>query len=339
MRFSLNKDYCLWVVPPNDGKVRKFRFTLKRMAMALLLGVAFGAALTFVLGDYARLQLVRIENYFYLRKLTSERNDLIDRTQLLSAQLKDLKEAKDKAVNYQQDVKDRLQQLARLVESATALGVFEKPSKDKKNKESDAVGGAEVECRAGSCSGFFSGLLSNSTESSLTENSGNELLKLNTTEVSDVDGAVVALLEKLIEALKVIPFGLPAKGDVSSYFGVRYSPFEHGLRMHEGIDFSMPHGSKIYAAGYGTVVDVGWNGAYGQMVDIRHNGRIVSRYAHMSKILVKKGDKISRGQVIGLVGSTGRSTGPHLHFEVLVDGRQKNPARFLQLAKELQKLM
>lgn len=331
MKISLNKDYCLWVVPPNEGKVRKYRFTLRKILAALMLGVMCGGGLVYVMGDYARLQIVRLDNYFTLRKLTSERNELMNTTKGLKAQVKDLQAVKGKASNYQEDVRQRLEQIASLVESATALGVFERSGKAKNPtaKTKEGIGGAEVECRGGSCAGLMD-LDPNESKQDYLSLSGEDFTP---------DEELIVMLDKLTEALRVIPFGLPAKGSVSSPYGVRYSPFEHGLRMHEGIDFSAPIGTKIFASAYGTVQRVERNGAYGLMIDIKHNGRITTRYAHLSKALVKVGDRIARGQVIGLTGSSGRSTGPHLHFEVLVDGRQKNPARFLALAKDLQAVL
>jgi murein DD-endopeptidase MepM/ murein hydrolase activator NlpD len=97
--------------------------------------------------------------------------------------------------------------------------------------------------------------------------------------------------------------------------------------MHTGTDFAAPRGTPIYAAGNGTVVQVGRNGGYGKYVRIRHNGTFQTAYAHLSGYARKtrRGVRVKQGQIIGYVGSTGRSTGPHLHYEVLRNGRQINP--------------
>ncbi|MBX7143221.1 MAG: M23 family metallopeptidase [Oligoflexia bacterium] len=319
----LNKDYCLWIVPPNEGKVRKYRLTLRRVIAAFVAAMMLGGVFVYMLGDYARLQISRVETYFSLRKLTSERNNLLERTQSLRAQVQDLQHTTNKAANYEADIKLRLEQLAGLVESATSLGVFDKRGAVKPDKK-EGVGGAEIDCKGSSCDGLPSA--DSGDDSPMASWSG---------QTPANDPELVALLDKLIEAIKVIPFGLPAVGDVSSFFGVRVSPFEHSLRMHEGIDFSLPYGAKVFSSAFGEVAEVGWNSTYGLRVDVRHNNRIITRYAHLSKALVRPGQKIARGDVIGLAGSTGRSTGPHLHFEVLVDRQPKNPARFLELAKKL----
>lgn len=116
---------------------------------------------------------------------------------------------------------------------------------------------------------------------------------------------------------------------ITSGFGMRLHPVMGYSKMHKGIDFGAPTGTPIFAAGSGTVVEVGKKGAYGNYIRIRHNGQYQTAYAHMSKFAkgISKGDKVKQGDVIGYVGATGRVTGPHLHYEILVDGAQVNPAK------------
>jgi murein DD-endopeptidase MepM/ murein hydrolase activator NlpD len=117
----------------------------------------------------------------------------------------------------------------------------------------------------------------------------------------------------------------PVAGRVTSRFGVRYHPILHFARMHSGIDFGAAWGSPIVAAADGQVVAAGWAGGYGRQVRIAHDGGIVSSYSHMSSLATAPGQPVRQGQVIGYVGSTGLSTGPHLHFEVKVNGRAVDP--------------
>jgi murein DD-endopeptidase MepM/ murein hydrolase activator NlpD len=116
---------------------------------------------------------------------------------------------------------------------------------------------------------------------------------------------------------------------ITSGFGMRMHPVLGFSKMHKGVDFGAPTGTPIFAAGSGTVVEVGKKGAYGNYVRIRHNGEYQTAYAHMSKFAkgIKKGDKVKQGDVIGYVGATGRVTGPHLHYEVLINGEQANPGK------------
>lgn len=123
---------------------------------------------------------------------------------------------------------------------------------------------------------------------------------------------------------------------ISSGFGRRKHPILGYTRMHKGLDFAASSGTPIRAAGDGVVEKAGWFGGYGKYVRIRHNGTYSTAYGHMSRLRVKPGQRIKQGQVIGNVGSTGRSTGPHLHYEVLVKGKQVNPIKVtLPIAKEL----
>jgi len=112
---------------------------------------------------------------------------------------------------------------------------------------------------------------------------------------------------------------------LTSGFGKRRHPVLGYTKMHRGVDFGAPSGTPIYAAGDGTVEVAGRNGGYGNYIRIRHNGTYKTAYAHLSRIKVKNGSRVRQGQVIGLVGSTGRSTGPHLHYEVLQNNKQTNP--------------
>lgn len=119
-------------------------------------------------------------------------------------------------------------------------------------------------------------------------------------------------------------------GWYSSNFGYRIDPFTGQQSMHEGIDFPADVGTTVVAAASGKVIYAEWHPAYGKMIEVDHGNGLVSRYAHTSSMLVKEGDLVVRGQRIATVGSTGRSTGPHLHFEVRLNGVPQNPARFLQ---------
>jgi len=118
---------------------------------------------------------------------------------------------------------------------------------------------------------------------------------------------------------------LPVKGRVTSGFGSRFHPILGYVRMHAGLDLAAAYGSPIVAAADGRVVSAGWSGGYGNLVRIAHAGGIQTMYGHMSRIVAASGTMVRQGQLIGYVGSTGLSTGPHLHYEVLKGGRPVNP--------------
>jgi murein DD-endopeptidase MepM/ murein hydrolase activator NlpD len=116
--------------------------------------------------------------------------------------------------------------------------------------------------------------------------------------------------------------GMPARGKITSRFGSRWG------RMHQGIDIAAPTGQNIYAAKGGKVVFSGWRGNYGKLVIIDHGDGLSTYYGHNSRNLVSKGDRVDKGEVIAKVGSTGRSTGPHVHFEVRINGQPVNPLKW-----------
>jgi murein DD-endopeptidase MepM/ murein hydrolase activator NlpD len=137
------------------------------------------------------------------------------------------------------------------------------------------------------------------------------------------------------EAIRKSLLRTPVDGArVTSGFGMRMHPVLGFSKLHKGIDFGAPTGTPIFAAGSGTIVEMGKKGAYGNYVRIRHTGEYQTAYAHMSKFAkgLKKGDKVKQGEVIGYVGATGRVTGPHLHYEILVAGAQVNPGKVKTVA-------
>ncbi len=136
------------------------------------------------------------------------------------------------------------------------------------------------------------------------------------------------LFEKRLAAL-MVPNSRPVEGLVGSGFGFRSDPFTGHAALHTGLDFPADTGTNIQASAGGVVQQVAQHPQYGLMVEIDHGRGLVTRYAHTSKVLVKTGDLVKRGQLIAQVGTSGRSTGPHLHFEVLVEGVPQDPSKFL----------
>lgn len=136
------------------------------------------------------------------------------------------------------------------------------------------------------------------------------------------------LLESRLQAL-LVPSSPPVNVNVGSGFGFRPDPFTGRPSLHTGLDFPAEVGTPVYAAAGGIVTLREWHAAYGNTVEIDHGNGLVTRYAHNSAFEVERGALVKRGQMIARVGNTGRSTGPHLHFEVLVDGSPQDPARFL----------
>jgi len=144
-------------------------------------------------------------------------------------------------------------------------------------------------------------------------------------------GASLARMSALDESMTRLPQVLPASFDyISSGFGYRADPFTHGGAFHPGLDFRGPMGAPIYAAAKGFVSFAGPRAGYGKCIEVTHGNGLVTRYAHMSGFRARLGQPVAAGQLIGAIGSTGRSTGPHLHFEVRINDRPVNPRPFLE---------
>jgi murein DD-endopeptidase MepM/ murein hydrolase activator NlpD len=143
--------------------------------------------------------------------------------------------------------------------------------------------------------------------------------------------------DQLANTLLTVPLRKPVAGEIdeTSPFGIRMDPFVHEAAMHTGIDFRGDIGEPIHATAAGTVSIAGWEGGYGKLVEIDHGNRLATRYGHLSEIDVAVGDKVRVGQVIGLLGTTGRSTGPHVHYETRIDGEAVNPQKFLDAGDKL----
>lgn len=165
----------------------------------------------------------------------------------------------------------------------------------------------------------------------LTANAGafeKQLYRINTTR---------AEMDRLSRTLAQVPYRKPVVGEVefTSGFGVRSDPFLGRPAMHTGLDFRAATGDPARVTANGKVVSAGWSGGYGRMVEVDHGNGLSTRYGHLSEINVKVGETVKIGQVIGLVGSTGRSTGPHLHYETRIDGEAVDPQKFLRAGVRL----
>ena len=155
-------------------------------------------------------------------------------------------------------------------------------------------------------------------------------LETELVKIDDLLGSVDNAASQRKLAHMLFPSRVPVDAERrSSSYGDRYDPFTKRRAFHSGLDFSAPTGTRIVASAGGVVTQAGYQGEYGNKVEIDHGNGLVSRYAHASKLFVKKGDVVNPGQKIAAVGSTGRSTGPHLHFEILENDKFVNPSHYL----------
>ena len=139
-------------------------------------------------------------------------------------------------------------------------------------------------------------------------------------------------VDNYLKTIRSIPLGRPVSGRISSAFGKRTDPVNKKKAIHEGVDIKGKRGDRILATASGKVIKAMKNGGYGNYVEIDHGNGYITAYGHMQNYLVKKGERVEQGQVIGQVGSTGRSTGPHLHYEIQLDKKPINPGKFMKVA-------
>lgn len=167
-----------------------------------------------------------------------------------------------------------------------------------------------------------------------TPNSGGPFIELH----PGLKGELVDKADAYLEIIRTLPLGRPVQGQITSRFGPRRDPVNNRRGFHEGIDFRGQQGDKIHATAGGVVISAGRNGSYGNQLVIDHGNGYTTSFSHLKKFTVKEGEHVSRGQFIGVVGNTGRSTGPHLHYEILHQGEPVNPLKFLQVAKLIEPL-
>lgn len=256
--------------------------------------------------------------FFYLNSLYKERS-------VLSKYKTENLKLKDKIAGYETqliDINEKLAGVTELENKIKSLASYGAPAAASKQL---AVGGKEVDVLQDLSKvserkdkRFFEQL--NTTLTSL----GKEIEKksVSLSELAD-------FLEEQKLMLSSTPSVWPVKGWISSGFGYRISPFTGRRVFHEGLDIATKYNTPVHATAKGIVVFAGRKAGYGKMVIIDHGYGYVTKYGHNNKLLVKAGDKVKKGDVISLVGSTGRSTGPHVHYEVLVNGIPVNPLKFI----------
>lgn len=176
-----------------------------------------------------------------------------------------------------------------------------------------------------------------------TSATGGPFVPLSPTAFQDrVERAERALQRfgRLRRSAAALPLGGPVrKRRMTSRYGPRIDPFLKRPAMHTGIDFRGTSKTPVYATAKGQVKSAGRNGGYGRMIEIDHGNGLTTRYAHLSKLFVKTGQRVKKGQIIGRIGSTGRSTGPHLHYETRINGNAVNPVRYLKAGKKIAHLL
>ena len=374
MRIFRRPSFTLWLVP-TDGQIRRVRFSLgKLVAVAIICGGTLGGAM-FLVGDYARIQLLRAKSYISLRLAERERQHLETANQVLQDRLRDFQEQHVEVLTVQKDIKAQLEGLRAIVRASESMGIIAPPAKAKPRIASTGpAGNSAVAAKAASNSAATakkdSGTTAVVSESAAKDHPGlggaesdrspmysayssspkakplgsasqlPGVFKKNTAGDSG-EGMLPILKEarELIQRLHKAPLYLPSASEVLSGFGYRESPFGDGVKFHEGLDFCLPYKSDVVSAGAGVVSEVKNHPTYGLMIDIDHDTGVTTRYAHLHSAFVKVGQSVIAGDRIGLSGSSGRSTGPHLHYEVRVRDVPIDPRRVFALSLKLAQVL
>ena len=294
---------------------------------------------------------------FVTYRLVSERDALIAANQQLQQEVDALRAKAVPTGNaFEASVRAQLEELQGIIAAATELDLGEDgptvARKDKKGKQkeelastlksaegrkakasnSPSMGGREIDCEDRECSGVI-------RKRNIALEVGPSFYEPSDSTIespySPTETDLLRRLATLSQGLRALPIGYPVEGDVTSHYGYRLSPFSRRASFHEGMDLSLDTGGDVVVTGDGIVSDVKYDRAYGWVIDVDHSPSVTTRYAHLSKTLVKVGQRVRRGDRLALSGSTGRSTGPHLHYEVRVNGRARNPKQFALLAGRL----
>ena len=325
---SRNNEFCIWLVQSGSAEVRKLRFTFRTgliVLASLLLIVGFTG---FVMSDYSRVQLSRLTQAYKHAALGARHVRLKRKTEVLLEDVSRLQGSNTTLEASHRSVEARVKELLSLLQGIGDLGVL--PSNGKEALNSIEIGGAEEEHYGHAHSDEGIGGLESEHHLDFAEDETSPS-RANAAARVNRSTNLVEALDDTINLLRNVPIGLPGNGHINSLYGPRRSPFTKRMAMHRGVDMALPMGSYIHSTADGVVESVKRSPAYGLVVDIRHSPGVITRYAHLSRILVTEGEKICRGEYVGLVGSTGRSTGPHLHYEIRVKDKAIDPKPLMLL--------
>lgn len=306
----MQKDaYTIVVFPGSTGSPKRIQLSKKTAKVALItllfLSLSFGGAGIYFINQYLNYQEGQVE----LSEL--KRQEKIQKTQI------------DKFSKQVRSFETEMSRLESFEKKLRIITSFENSPKN--NQGHLGVGGPY-----GLSSHSFTTSLEKETESMLDRLSGDlgiltNQIKMRQFSFQELD----EYLKNQKSLLASTPSIWPTRGWVTSGFGYRKSPFTGLPEKHEGLDIAARLGSEVRATADGKVILAGRENGYGNMVEIDHGYGVLTRYGHNSKNLVQVGDKVKRGQVIALIGSTGRSTGPHVHYEVMVNGIPVSPRNYI----------
>ena len=301
-----DKTFTLIVVPDHSSQVKRYRIHKRYLVQ---LGVV--ALVLFSLATAATV------HYFSVARDAGENRGLREENLALKGQLKSIRERID-------HIGTTLDRVERFDQKLRAITLLSDPQRNLAMGPTETEPGTAV---PSSGDNQFTRLTTSENPRALS--SRLDKLSAEATRQEQSLQELQAYFQDQKSLLASTPSTWPVRGWVTSDFGQRLDPYTADRVMHAGLDIAGPHGKEVAAPSDGTVVFAGLEGGYGNVLVIDHGYGIKTRYGHLASIKVKPGDKLKRGQIIAAIGNTGRSTGPHLHYEVRVNGLQQNPRKFI----------
>lgn len=300
------------IITSDSGKTRRIPVYKRRFILAgffiflILAGLIFSSSLT--IGLFGT-------NRSYSKQIANLKEHLQNSTQLLA--------------KHQESAEQLKQQMAIEIASLQMAKARQAATFSEEKEELLATAVTELNDRTNNIKEIIDNLGIKVTKSSHAKrDSGGPFIALKEKE----HDKLLFKADKYLETIRYTPLGRPVTGLISSGFGTRLDPMNGEGAHHTGIDFRGKRGENVFATGAGVVIQANRNGNYGNFVMIDHGNGYTSSFAHLERFLVKKGDRVERGQVIGKIGSSGRATGAHLHYEVCLKKTPINPARLMKIS-------
>lgn len=305
-RLLTKKSYTLVVVPDHAAPVRRYRL---QKSFVYQVGGGLGALVALFLGASV--------HYFQVARDASENRILREENLTLKSQLKSIRER----IDHIGSTLDRVERFDQKLRTMTLLSDPQRnlamgPTSAEPNSLTPPLTDSEFTQKA-------------ATDNPKVISSRLDKLTVEATRQEQSLQELQAYFQDQKSLLASTPSIWPARGWVTSDFGSRMDPYTAERVMHAGLDIAAPHGKEVMSPSDGTIIFAGLEGGYGNVVVIDHGYGIKTRFGHLAKIDVKAGEHVKRGQVVAEVGNTGRSTGPHLHYEIRVNGIPQNPRKFI----------
>ncbi|TWI68927.1 peptidase M23-like protein [Desulfobotulus alkaliphilus] len=307
---GMNQKITFYIMSHSGTKIRELTFYKGMVYGFFLLLLSFFAAFSWVFFDYSRLLSRASEVSFLESELALNEEQLLMQRDQIQLFAKELNLLKNRILTLS-EFEQKIRTIANMEAREENDGIF-------------GLGGTPVE-------DLDMRLDLSENHASLIREMHDRVVYLDRDSLGRIDGfeALLESLEDQRNLLAVTPAIRPADGWVTSRFGYRTSPFTGRREFHSGLDIANRIGTPVLATAEGVVSFAGDRGAIGIVVNIDHGHGLVTRYGHLNKALVKSGQRVSRGEVIGEMGNTGRSTGPHVHYEVRLNGVPVNPAKYI----------